>query len=340
MPSPLMLFAGGRLGDFNLLAGTMSEDTGSWAFDPAHSDCALSLSGSGVVQGVFTDDAGAAVDVGVGHSVDVVGRIFETRFGQIVAGGILTLYDNAGHPWVRINSPTNGQIQLQVNTGTGASPAWTSLGPAPTCGLGGVMNLSVTIDAGGVHPILFALNGTTVHTGTFTNAGMTDLASFNIVNTDPGGGMYLAEVMASRDIGLVGAILKTVRGTGAGTYADWTGTVSDVNEAVTSDANYNVTTNAAQKQSYAQTDVTVPTNYSIVDVFYALRGRNDGGVSAGQNIKALCRSGSTDSISGNLSGIVGAYNYGKTRFPVDPATGVKWTQAGWNAAELGFVSAA
>lgn len=339
MGTPLVLFVGGRTGDFEILAGSATEDAGSWAFDPTYSDCSLALAANSVVKGAFTDASNAPHSVSAGHSVDVVGRIFETRFGQIVAGGVLYLYDSSGHPWVRINSPTNGDIQLQYNSGTGASPVWSNLGTAITVGLGGVLNLSVGIDAGGVHSVMFAVGGTAHFVGTFTNAGLVSLDYLVIVNTDPGGGMYLSEVAAAQDMGLVGAHLKTMRATGAGSNSAWTGAYTDVNEVVTSDANYNVSTASGQKQSYAMTDISLPPQYTVASVVHKIRARNDGGVSSTQNVQSLARSGGTDYNSSNLSGIASAYGQLTKRYDVDPATGTAWTQTAVNALELGFESA-
>lgn len=331
--TPLMLFAGSRAGDFRVISGTMGEEAGGGAYDPAYSDVAVIMGAYSRIGGDFTNAAGAAFSVGAGKTLAIRAQIFETRFGQIVNGPFLNLYDSSAVPWLRVNSPNNGDVQLQGYNGS----AWVNLGAALTVGLGGIFNVQVTIDAGGNHAVLFAVNGTTQYSGTFGSSGLTNLASFDIFNTDPGGACYVTEVMAAQDMNLVGARLKTLRATGAGTHSDWTGTYSDVNEAVTSDADFNKAASAGLLQSYAMTDVTVPTGYSIKGVVHRFRCKN-GGFDPPANVKSLARSGGTDYQSPNLSGINPAYGYVSQRYDVDPATGVAWTEAGVNALELGFVS--
>lgn len=334
--TPLMLFAGGRAGDFTVVTGGLFETNGVGWYDPAYADCTLGLNAATLVTGGFTNAAGAPTSVPAGKTAAMRVSIGGSR--GIVAGAILTLNDLAGYPWVRVFAPFNGGMILQYNSGTGASPAWTNLGSVVTVGSGGLVNVSVLIDAGGNHSALFAFGGSTVFVGGFSNAGLTNLAGFAILNTDPSGNMFLSEVMAAQDLNLVGARLKTLRATGAGAHSDWTGTYADVNEVTSSDANSNKAASSGLSQSYAMTDVTVPIGYSIRGVFYSLRTKN-GGFGVPANIKALARSGGSDFISGPLSGVNAAYGYSAARYDVDPATGVAWTQAGVNALELGFQSA-
>lgn len=338
MPSPLMLFAGGRVGDFVVNGGIGEANPGAPWYDTTYSDCATTLGASVTATCNFTDASGAAVTVGVGYTVNAHAYMGYSR--GLVAGVLMTFYNASNQPWLRINCPSNGITQLQYNSNTGASPTWTNLGGTQSTGTGDV-DLSLKIDASNTHTVLFAIAGTTVYTGTFTNANLTatSIAYFTILNTDPGGTLYMSQVMGSRDIGLVLGKLKTLRATGAGTYSQWTGAYTDVNEVLTNDATYNSVTTNDQLQSYNMTDITVPSQYAIASVMHRFRIRNDGTASP-LNVQGIARSGGADYLTANLSPVVAAYGYVGTRYDTDPATGVAWTQSGVNALQLGFKSIA
>lgn len=84
-------------------------------------------------------------------------------------------------------------------------------------------------------------------------------------------------------------------------------------------------------------DVTVPTNYAIAAVFHFILGKNDG--AAPVNIKSVVRQGSTNyDYATNVPGISTGYAALPARYDVDPATGLPWTQSGFNSAEFGYLS--
>lgn len=275
--------------------------------------------------------AGALTSVTAGHSFNW--HIHWVSERAVTNGPpIVMLVDSSGQGWLRLIGPGDGTCHLQNWNGS----AWVDVPGGISANFNNIaLDLAVNIDAGGNHSVLFAVGNSTVFYGVVSMPGMSNLAAAYMYPIDPGRDSGFSEVMLSQDIGLVNGHLKTIRPNGAGVWADWSGAYTDVNEVVTNDATSNKTDTVGAKQSYTMGDVTVPAGYAIAGVFHRFRIKNDG-TAAPLNAKALARSGGADYLSVDLPGVAPAFGPTGTRYDVDPATGLAWTEAGVNALELGF----
>ena len=345
-----VLFAGGRL-DSLRATGAPTEQTTANTYYTAYSDCAVRLLSTDLVIADFY-----TVASGVLSPTTVVSA--ETCWVHFVWGATATaafertdpslnlieLRDSSGFPWLAIRTDaTNRQFGLYYNSGSGASPTWTLLGSTwimPTVPASPTQ-VDIMLTLGSPHSVQLSLRNSQVYSGTFTQASLTNLASAAFRGTVSVASYYitfLSQILCTRGISTIGSLVKTMRPTGAGANTAWAGAYTDVNEVVGSDATVNSSGTAAQKQSYAMTDVTVPTGFVVKGLFHWMRGKNDG--AAPTNIKSLLRSGGVDYSSANVYGIGLSYGPIGLFYATDPATSAAWIQAGLDALEVGYESAA
>lgn len=336
-----VLFAGGRIGSLRT-TGAPTEITTAGRFDAAYADCAIDLtSATGTILSAdFKTSALADDQAVVGETLFVH---FETYGSTTATAGRqpLIIYDTAGYPWLAIQVVSNGNFQFYYNTGTGAAPAWTALAGTAFVYTGALTTYDIALKLGSPHTLSFAVNGTANFTVTFTQDLFTTArrVDFREQANSTSIHMYLSQIICTADMSTIGGKLKTLRPTAAGTYSQWTGAVTDVNEAVNSDTTTNSTTAAGQKQTYALADVTVPVGYAIAGVWHWCRAKSDGANPS--NIKSLLRAGGVDYLAAaNMVGMGLAYGPVGQRYDTDPATGLGWTQAGVNGLEIGYQSAA
>lgn len=340
MPTPIMLYYGGRMDSVEPSTGTLSELTTAGTFDSSYADCSLRIQGApGFFKCPFTDDSDAAYSVTTGHILFFHAEWYTNDNANNSGQPLLVLYDSSNNPWLRIFSVYNGGWGVFYNSGTGGSPTWTQLGSAWGVAVNkNVMDLIVTINTAGSHTVQFIQNGSTLVNTTFTQASMANLAYIMLGQTYHGANLTSwSQMMAAQDLSLVGAKCKTIRPNGAGTYSQWTGSYTNVNEVVTDDGGYENATSIDLLQSHAMGDITVPTGMVIQGIRHCFRVKNDGAVSP-LNVQSLLRSGSTDSLSANLSGITAAYGNASKKYPVDPTTTLNWTLTTINGVELGYKS--
>lgn len=340
--TPAMLYYGGRADSVTLVAGSITEDSTSGHFDSTWSDCQIVPGVQDCFDTLFTDDSNAAVTVGVGHTAYL-------HYTMYIAAAMdndvaWTMRDGSNNPWIRLIGQAGYTQKLQYNSGTGGSPTWTDVSGATTTGLSingvtSAFDFAVSVVSGGAHTVSMYYNNTLIWTYTVTISSMTTIG--RVRWGYPGGGLSgFSQIMATQDQSTVAGHVKTIRATGAGTYGQWTGAYTDVNEVVTSDATYNQATANNLLQSYAMGDISLPAGYTIASLRQCIRVKNDGANSP-LNVDALVRSGGTDYTSSNLSGINAGYTgLSSPRYPTDPNTSAAWTQSGINAVELGFKSAA
>ena len=331
------LFVGGRLEGLTALSGGTGLSTD--AYDNTYSDCnVLTPQGASFEHG-FYDTSGNATAVTAGNYAMAHAEV-QLQQGNI-SGPIAAMLDSTGRKVVACYGDGNGNFYLAQNTNP-TGETWAQLGTGtvyrPFNGGLGTIDLQVVVDASGAHTALLACNGNAVQSHTFTD---TAVASGGVSGMWYGclynGWAAWSQLYARANGSTIGAHVKTVRATGAGTYSAWTGTYTDVNEQFTNDSTVNQSTNVGDKQSYPMANVTVPTGYTISGVWHWLRAKNDGG--SPDNIKSLILSSGTEAASGDLPGLGLTFNGTFHRYDTDPHTSAAWTQAGFNApVELGFQS--
>jgi hypothetical protein len=165
------------------------------------------------------------------------------------------------------------------------------------------------------------------YSGDITTDGQTQLAG-TYHSGYQAGGEYCAisECIVSdgdtRDMGI-----RTVAATGAGTVDQWTGAYTNVNEIQVNDSNFDTTATSGNVQRYLMS--AIPTgNYNILAKATSLRATEGGGSLAHIALDELI--GGTQYAT---SPVAFPTAFGNVTFvqPVNPATGVAWTQADINA---------
>lgn len=333
-----VLYAGGRLDSVEVIAGTPTESTTAALINTTYADAATRAGTNTVFFAVtFRDSSFGATDVVSGESLYLHFDIYHDATASNTSN-VVTIYDSSGFPWLALRTTTvSGTMGIYYNSGTGASPTWTLVDSTWSFVALSRYTYDIKLTLGSPHAVEVSRNGSLLKTGTFTQASFTGARSARFSSNNASNATSYSQILATRGINTIGAFVKYLRGTGAGSNSGWTGSVTDVNEAIGSDATVNTSATAGQKQSYAMTDITVPGGYDVRSIFYWLRARNTG--AAPGNIKAVCRSGATDYSSSNLTGITSSFSQIGTRYDTDPATATAWTDSGIDAVEFGYESA-
>lgn len=146
-----------------------------------------------------------------------------------------------------------------------------------------------------------------------------------------GGSDYYSRVVVSTD-STRNLIPIEVPVTAAGTNADWTGAYTDVNEVPLDDGTMISSSTAAQKFDYAKAAITVPTGYRIRSFVPGYRIRRQ--LTGPQDCYSMLRSAGTD-YTGALLAPDPGLDARVDVYTTDPATGVRFTQAGFNAMTYG-----
>lgn len=315
--------------------------------DATYAPSALDIANGQASWGIFT-----CLDAALAPTTVVGGQTFFGHFGwnytnPYAAGNVMcALRDSAGNPWVEIRTAAGSpNFGLYYNSGTAGAPVWTQIGAnfAMAQNPGGAEHrIDIRVDIGGAgNHVAYVYNKEVLQvSGAFTQALFTNIRDMQIFAGGGAGNHCMVwEAAITEGISLIGARVGYALATGAGTNAGWTGTFNLINPAVCTDATNNNSAVAAQKTTYAWGDVVVPATNTIREVWQWMRAKNDG--SNPSNIKAVVRSAGADyPAAANAPGITNAFGALPARWAVDPATGVAWVQAGFNAAEFGFLSAA
>ena len=335
-----VIFAGGRLDALAVISGTPTEVTTAGSFNSAEADASLRCLSGDVMEAVFRNVSMVATDVVTGETLFANFDFYRTSFASGGGVNFATLYDSSGYPWLAVRSitATNIDFGLFYNSGTGASPVWTQIGATQDVISSTLYVITIKLTLGSPHTVQLSVNNSLVISSTFTQASLTSLRSLRLNGlTAATYYLHFSRVLCLRNESTINAKLITRRATGAGTHTAWTGVFGDVAEAINSDGTTNSATTAGLKQSYAMADVAVPAGFAFAGVWLWNRAKNDG--AAPNNIKSLLRSGGVDYSSANLTGIGTSFTPIGMRYDTDPATGAAFTQAGFNAYEMGYESA-
>lgn len=333
-----ILFAGGRLDSVSIVSGTPTEITTAGRFDSAYADAGINVpsSTSSFDVGLYSS-SGPVLTATTIVSGETLFFHFEgyIQTQNNTAVSMLTFMDSSGFPWIALRTGTgsSNQAALYYNSGTGASPVWTMLGSAFVL-INTLAEYDFKIVMGATHTVELYVNRVLAQSGTFTQGSFTNIAK---VRMSSGSNISVySQLFATRNIVSIGAKIKTLRASAAGTNSQWTGAYTDVNEAINSDSTINTANAAALKQTYAMNDIVVPSGYAMRGMWQWLRAKNDG--SAPLNIKSLFRVNGVEYTSGNLSNMGIGFNPIGARYDVSPNTGINWSASEWNASEAGFQS--
>lgn len=335
-----VIFAGGRI-DSIVPVGTVTQDAGSAATrDTAYADMTLNVGTSSSLEVRFVTAVAnllSSTTVVTGETLWCHLEFYGDATTSTTAVAAWVVEDSSGFQWFRCINSSSTIMQWQYNSGTGASPVWTNVGTTWDWTGQTRYAIDLKLTLGSPHSFEFSVAGSLQASGTFTQALFTNAAKFRIHGMGTAGTQY-SQLLCTRDLPTIGAKVKYCRATAVGANTGWAGAYTDINEQLNSDSTAQSAASAALKSTHAMGDVTVPSGSEIVSVFHWLRGKNDG--TSPNNIKSVLRSGGVDYSTGNLNGIGTSFGAIGARYDADPATSSNWTQAGWNAAEAGFESAA
>lgn len=337
---PEALFVGGRL-DSVRISGSVTDSTTSTHRDTSYTDAALSFTGNPSIFADFFTQSGGVLSphtVVSGEDLYVHWEMGHSGTNYTTGASLIVIYDSSGYPWVRVRCATSNNVpRIQYNSGTGPSPVWTSIGAGTGLLTSSRKEYDLKVTLGSPHSVEFSVAGSLVDSGTFSQASFTN-AAYALLSSDINSGtVFISQIICTEGISTIGAKVWTRRGTADGTNTGWSGAYTDVNEAVGSDASVQSSTSAGQKETHAIADVTISAGQEISSVWHWMRAKNDG--SAPTNIKSVIRSGGTDYVTANLSGIGTSYGPVGARYDADPATASNWTQSSFNGIEAGYESA-
>jgi hypothetical protein len=142
--------------------------------------------------------------------------------------------------------------------------------------------------------------------------------------------------MIVQDQSTIGFVLGTCVPSGAGSTSAWTGAYTDIDEAVTSDADFISSGTANQVSTFAQTAIPTLTGYVVRAVCVSARAKR--GSSGPQNIRMALRSAGTNYFSGSDISLGLGYAPVQTIWATDPATSAAWVNTAISSLEPGVKS--
>jgi hypothetical protein len=337
-----ILFTGGRLDSVTPI-GTPTETNTTTMFDTALSDAAIVCNGTNSFSTkLYRNNPNEALTETTVVSGDTLYLHVVSRqsSGNSSVGNVILFYGSDGYPWLSVRNPgTTGNFQMFYNTGTGPAPVWTATGTPFIAGTGAtLLTYDFQITLGSPHSVTAYVNNSSLMTTTFTLANLTNIAKIEFTAVNSTATQNYSQILITRNIPTVGAKVKTIRATGAGSNSAWTGAHTNVNEAVNSDATVDTTGTPDLVQTYAMADYTPPEGYVIKSIWQWLRAKNDGATPL--NLKSVLKTGGTDYVSTNLANMTIGFAPVGIKYDTNPATSGGWLSADWNASEIGYKSAA
>jgi len=243
------------------------------------------------------------------------------------ANGVLLASVDVNDGFLRAGSHGTANVYgSQFNPGNGAINPW-----------------DVSVDLSGTTIVVDVFQGGVLKstaTATKTGAQTLGISTVEIYFADQGFGPsfdgyhYMSQIIVrDGDEATFDMNLKEILINAQGTYNDWSGTVSDINDRDNSTAAF--TFNTLQKTSYTYPAVTVPITESIKEFVV-----NYNGIATGATIGTLTpflRIGGVDYTTGSSINVAGP-NPLPTIFLTDPSTDLGWTATSVSAVEVGIES--
>lgn len=293
------LFAGGDYGTFRkfgnvIAAGGPNPFTNF--FNPTYSDHRVTVGdNAGIAWADFTKADGSADTVVVGETLWVRAGIANTSPGAV--GTMMEVVSADDTPRVALRTTGNSSfLCLSYWDGT----VWNQIGQSFFVTQSGNCNyFDIMITLGNPHTVKCFADNMEVASGTYTDLTFTEASAIKfpfVFNSFPS----ISEVMATVGIVTVNGHVFTSRPNAAGTYSDWTGSYTDVNETFTNDANMISTVSDGQRSTFNYANLPdLGTNYVIGDVFMNTRVRIDG-VSP-STVRPVRRTNGTDNVGSPLT---------------------------------------
>lgn len=316
-----LLFFGGELTDFSPATSDTFEDATAGNFNSTFARCAVRVN-----QYLSYGDSpnfGAQTDFWFRGDCKVT-SMASTR-------QIYGFLNNAGTEVFRVTvsgSPATTTLQMQYLL----LGVWTNIGSSISLGLSSVQtfDLNVFVDAAGYAKLY--VGGTERISATGIDlTGISDIAQIRLRSPNEA---YHSQIIAA-DEPTIGMRLLTRYPNGTGATADWTGGYTDIDEIVTSDADFINSATANQVELVTQTGPTI-TGYVVRAVGVSARAKR--GASGPANLQLALRSAGTNYFSGNKALTV-AYAPYQNIWAQNPATGpADWVNTAIDALQPGVKS--
>jgi hypothetical protein len=324
-------FATNSLAAFSIVSGNPTEVTSS-GFDATYTDRVISPSVS--VAGVIQSPNWINPTTGV--QTDLTDFWFHADFLAGNASGtptVIAFYNSAGVAVVRLIQTTNGTFRLDYWNGA-AFVNGTAINITT-----GRTTIDIHVVCGASGSLVWFANNTQIYALSGLNAAVTNCRYIQLSSATTSAGW--SQILIS-DTNTIGAKVADLKPNANGANTAWANDFNNVVKTGINDTTFISSTTLGDKESYAASDVTLPTaQYFVSSVWFSIRARTNS-VSP-QNIKPLMRIGGVD--------YAGAYNFaglGSTTFAPsiagfanDPSSGAAWVGVtNVNAAEIGFQTAA
>lgn len=305
-------YAGNSLAAFKRTHASIQESTTVGRFDSAYVASAISIAGGFQVES---------------YDFSATGTLWHHFELYSVAGtGAHLTFFNAGANAYRI-LVTGGSTTWQMQYWNTVTAAWVNVGSSFVVANNILYRFDLKIVMGTSMELFSA--GVSIASGSVGANAQTTITSFAQPNPT-GSAMFLSQVMGAdfdtRDSRFMAAAIN-----GNGTYTDGTGTYTDINETVLDESTSITLTSVGDKKGFTKAAITVPAGYVVGAMCISARGRVSGGTISDGKIGVL--SAATYSASTGR-GYGSAYEPKGSIVENDPATATRFTESGFNAAEV------
>lgn len=226
-----------------------------------------------------------------------------------------------------------GSPNLQAEFWNGSS--FTALGAPFAVVTGSLSKIAIKLVCGAAGSCVIHVGGVEVVSAAITSASCNNVAKCRFRSTSNTSNTHWSE-MAGANFDLRDLIIRNGVPTGnSATNTAWTGDYLAIDEAGQDDTDLISSATADQRESYTKAAYTIPTGLVVDSLWVSGRGRVNG--AGPTDAKYMLRSSAANYDSTLL--VLGVAFESRQRYwTVDPATSVKFTQAGYNAVEFGVVS--
>jgi hypothetical protein len=247
---------------------------------------------------------------------------------NLFVGGELLVFTDGGVPQYRIVAVSTGAVRMEYWTGA----AWAAFSANFSPDNGVLRTLVVKLVCGTLMEVyrdgvLFASSNVTP---TGASSSITSVRFGSLNNASSNANCFSQIMGADYDIRYAQYKPAAISGNSA-TNTDGTGTYTDINESVYSEATVITLPTSGNIKTFTTTAITMGGGFQIKSLVINAQGRLNGGVTDG---KIAVRSGTTNYLSGDKS-LTAAYLSKRHAWDTNPDTSSAWSLATFNAAEPG-----
>ena len=260
----------------------------------------------------------------------------------ITATGEILRFDSGTGPEFRLvgtgaNGLSGSYVEVKFQKTTNGS-TWTDVGAAFNIVSSAGYHMDLKLTLGGSGAFACWLNGSKVIDFTGDVSTQTNTTTFARLGNHTSGTLcYWSQVIVA-DVPTIGMRLQTLGPNAAGTYTEWTGAYTTIDESITYDETDSINSNTVNQRhtwNIVNTTASLIGNNAIRALCQSLRGQVASG-STPTNLQFMIRTASTDYTSPNLGFAADSVKRSAHRVvELNPNTGVAWTSANIDAVEVG-----